>query len=212
MLLLASPSFLSRLPAPPRPAGVWRVVAAIVAVCATPTILPAAELSPQMIAGFTKYVQPLILNKCGAGACHGGPTSHAPHFQRGDVSGRLDRGLTLTNIRVLTNAIGKSGNPAALIATISSRHPASAGAADLSLTPLTTQERARLELWLNTAVVRSEPEPPRPIAANADASQGTAAALRPTNRFRAMLDAAANPQALPPPTEPQGIFLGKDRD
>ena len=161
------------------------------------------------MARFTKHVQPLILNKCAAGACHGGPTAHEPHFNRGDVSGRIDRGVTLANVETLFRSIGKEGNATQFLTTISARHPATASASSLTMTPLTTAERATLEQWLIAATGRRDLEASRPKTP----VTATQASATPTpNRFRAMLDAAANPAVLPPPQEPQGIILGKDSE
>jgi hypothetical protein len=103
-----------------------------------PSIAPAADLHPNLMARFTKHVQPLLLNKCAAGACHGGPSAHAPHFNRGDVSGRIDRGVTLANIETLFRATGQNGTATPFLTTISARHPASAEATSLTMKPLTT--------------------------------------------------------------------------
>ena len=171
-----------------------------------PTLLHAADLPPQLMARFTKHVQPLLLNKCAAGACHGGPTAHEPHFNRGDVSGRIDRGVTLANVETLFRAIGKEGDSTPFLTTISARHPASSTSTSLIMAPLTTAERATLEQWLNAATGRRDLAGPRPTSPSAPQ-----ASVVPTpNRFRALLDAAANPAPLPPPQEPQGIILGKD--
>ncbi len=184
-----------------------RVVAFVTAaIAATPSIATATDLSPQLMARFTKHVQPLLLNKCAAGACHGGPSAHAPHFNRGDVSGRIDRGVTLANIETLFRVTDQNGNATPFLTTISARHPASATATSLTMKPLTTAERATLEQWLIAATGRD-------FAASRPMTQSSAAqatAIQPPNRFRAMLDAAANPAPLPPPQEPQGILLGKD--
>jgi len=184
-----------------------RLVIALGSVVASSPLLSAADLPPHLMARFTKHLQPLVLNKCAAGACHGGPLSHAPHFNRGDVSGRIDRGVTLANIETLFRLIGPSGNATPLLTTISARHPASSTSTSLIMTPLTTTERATLEQWLIAATGS------RDLSASRPTTPGTAtqaAVTPPPNRFRAMLDAAANPAPLPPPQEPQGIILGKD--
>ncbi len=184
-----------------------RGIVAIAVLGSTPSLLPAADLPPQLMARFTKHVQPLVLNKCAAGACHGGPSAHAPHFNRGDVSGKIDRGVTLANVETLFRVIGKEGNATPFLTTISARHPASSTATSLTMVPLTTAERATLEQWLSAATGRRDLEASR----STTPSTATQAAAIPTpNRFRAMLDAAANPLPLPPPQEPQGIILGKD--
>ncbi|MFM8802359.1 MAG: hypothetical protein ACKOK8_00350 [Planctomycetia bacterium] len=181
------------------------LVAAVIA--AAPTLLPAADLPPHLMARFTRHVQPLLLNKCAAGACHGGPTAHVPHLNRGDVSGQIDRTVTLANIDTLFGVIGKEGNTRPFLATISARHPASSTGSSLTMVPLTTNERAMLEQWLTAAVRPGDFVAAKPVPAGSPAQ--TAAAPKP-NRFRAMLDAAANPPVLPPPQQPQGVILGKD--
>ena len=189
--------------------AVCRGIVAIAALGGTPALLLAADLPPHLMARFTKHVQPLILNKCAAGACHGGPTAHAPHFNRGDVSGRIDRGVTLANVETLFRLIGKEGNATPFLTTVSARHPASSTGASLTMAPLTTAERATLEQWLIAATGRRDLEASR----QKTPSTATQASAIPTpNRFRAMLDAAANPPVLPPPQEAQGIILGKDSE
>lgn len=175
----------------------WALAAALAAVI-PPTAGPeAADLPPPLMARFTKTVQPLLLNKCAAGACHGGPTAHPPRLHRGDGAGRIDRQITLANIEAVTSLVPAGHDAAALLVTISGRHPADASATMPTAVPLTTQERATLESWLTAALAGNAARPaPRP-------------APQP-NRFRAMLDAAANPPPLPPPQEPAGVILNAD--
>jgi hypothetical protein len=184
-----------------------RGIVAIAVFGSTPSLLVASDLPPQLMARFTKHVQPLLLNKCAAGACHGGPTAHAPHFNRGDISGRIDRGVTLANVETLFRAIGTEGNATPFLTTISARHPASSTGTSLTMVPLTTAERATLEQWLSAATGRRDLQASRPTTPNT-ATQASAAPA--PNRFRAMLDSAAHPPQLPPPQEPKGIILGKD--
>jgi hypothetical protein len=187
-----------------RPQGLgWMGVAVAVTLVVGPAA-QAGDLPPQLMTRFTRQVQPLILNKCAAGACHGGPTAHTPAFNRGDVRGQIDRSVTLANIETLLASLGPSRSPTSLLSTISARHPASATGSSLVMTPLTTAERATLEQWLTAAAGRPEAIAARPGAATATPPQP------PVNRFRAMLDTAANPPTLPPPQAPQGLILGKD--
>jgi hypothetical protein len=234
------------------------VALALLAFCTRAGGATATDLPPGLIADFTRQVQPLILNKCAAGACHGGPTAHVPRFQRAGAGGQFDRSLTLSNIATLDEAIRAAGSAASFLTTISARHPVS-GSSRHKLVPLTTAERAVLERWIAAATGRrpapfspanasplaaagarpvtvaaatgpatapaaesAAPErPPSPpsdaddtasaAVANETPAKGNGkpaatAAVRP-NRFRALLDAAANPPPLPPPQEPQGILL-----
>jgi hypothetical protein len=174
--------------------------------------LPAADLPPALVAQFTKSVQPLLLNKCAAGSCHGGPTAHEPRFHRGDSAGRIDRTITLANIGVLTDSVGPSSDPAALLAIISARHPASAGPTDLTAGALRPIERSTLEAWLQSArrLSATKHRADGMLSTTNPATPTATIVTQPPNRFRAMLDAAANPLPLPPPQKPQGIILGKD--
>ena len=168
----------------PRPAERRHAILAIVFAAAS-TLATAADLPPQLMARFTKHVQPLLLNKCAAGACHGGPTAHAPQFNRGDVAGQIDRSVTLANLDKLFRTIGTEGNPRAFLAIISARHPASANATSLTMTPFTTTERAMLEQWLTAAARPGEAVAARPAAVGSTAQAATSPK---PNRFRAMLD------------------------
>jgi hypothetical protein len=170
--------------------------AAVVATVPAASGPEAADLPPPLMARFTKTVQPLLLNKCAAGACHGGPAAHPPRFHRANGAG-IDRQITLANIEAITTLAAPNNDPAAMLATISGRHPVGGSATMPTAVPLTTQERATLEAWLTAALANNAARAiPRP-------------AFQP-NRFRAMLDAAANPPPLPPPQEPQGLILGAD--
>jgi len=181
---------------PPR--GIhWIAMAAVIAATSATTGLDAADLPPPLMARFTKTVQPLLLNKCAAGACHGGPAAHPPRLHRG-TGGAIDRQITLANIEAVTALAAPNRDPTAMLATISGRHPADAPPTMPTAVPLTTQERATLESWLTAALAHNTAVRPlpRPVAT--------------PNRFRAMLDAAANPLPLPAPQEPQGFILGSD--
>lgn len=192
------------MPRPPHtvhlPSAIRRIAlaaAATLAIAAPPARGPeAADLPPPLMARFTKTVQPLLLNKCAAGACHGGPAAHPPRLHRA-TGAAIDRQITLANIEAITSLAAPNNDPAAMLATISGRHPVGGPATIPTAVPLTTQERATLEAWLTAALAtNASRQLPRP-------------APQP-NRFRAMLDAAASPPPLPPPQEPQGLILGAD--
>lgn len=147
------------------------------------------------VADFTRRVQPLLINRCANGACHGSPGSPAPRIERGDVAGRIDRTITLANMEAILAACGPVRDPATLVATISGRHPASATSPHQLATPLSPRERATLEGWLRTALTA------RTFA------QPAAASSSGSNRFQKLLDTAANPPPLPPPEEPRGLRI-----
>jgi hypothetical protein len=183
LLAHAARRYLARLPA-----------IAAVAACTLGAVAVAAPPGTAL-AEFTRRVQPLVLNRCASGACHGGAKAAAPRLDRGDVAGRIDRATTLANVDAVLAACGPSRDPAALIATISGRHPASANSPHQLATPLTPAERATLEGWLRTA-----------LTAQTFARAPVAGPTTP-NRLQKLLDTAANPPALPPPEESKGIRL-----
>jgi len=149
----------------------------------------AADLPTDLVSRFTKQVQPLLLNRCATGACHGGPRGHAPQFHRDPASS----GVTLTNATVFRALLGPDGDPAPLVRRLSVRHPADSKSRTLVMTPLTPRERAVLESWLVDArhatgkrllhdpdvAPASHTEPPAPP--------------RPPNRLRTLLDTGAQP-------------------
>jgi len=177
--------------------------------CGVSLPVAVAELPPPLVAKFTRHVQPLLLNKCAAGACHGGPAAAAPRLQRGFGGGSLDRTTTLANLESFLEAIGPNREPQQLVAALAVRHPATAAKGAIVAAPLSARERLTLEQWL--AAVRAS-EPPRrfdpavtPVAATVDEP----ITAKP-NRFRDLLDTAANPPQLPPPQEPQGLIFKPD--
>lgn len=170
----------------------------------------AADHPPEVVAQFTRSVQPLLLNKCAMGACHGGPTSAAPRLQRPASRNAVDRRTTLANLDAFLAATGPDRDPQPLVTMLAGRHPANAATSSLRATPLAAESRATLESWLTLVrdVERSvHVDPAVTLASGTD--EGSAAP-RP-NRLKALLDAASNPQELPPPQEPQGLIFGKDR-
>jgi len=186
------------------------VLAAAILVARDGAIAAAADLPPAVVSGFTRQVQPLVLNRCAAGACHGGDESPAPRFRRGVGGRHPDRLHTLVNLEALLEAVGPDRDPRALAAILAARHPQSVTAGSRRAAALTTHERMSLDRWL--ADVRAAEKAMAPAEAGvvpAAAEIEEPEAPRP-NRFRAMLDAAAHPPALPPPEEPRGIIFKND--
>lgn len=164
----------------------------------------AADLPPGVVAGFTRGVQPLLLNRCGAGACHGGPAAHEPTFRRVDVGGSVNRAMTLANIETLLRVVGPDRDPQALVALLAETHPAGTRDGRFAARPLTARERRTIEGWLGA--VRVAESRPRVVAT----ARPSVPSTQPDNRFRAMLDAAANPPQLPHPEEPRGLIFPRD--
>jgi len=183
--------------------------AAIVVICGA-AIAPAADLPPEVISAFTRRVQPLVINRCAAGACHGGADSPAPRFRRAAGGGQPDRLHTLANLQALLEAVGPERDPRTLAALLAAGHPRSHGTSRRRASPLTTPERVSLDRWLadvraaETAAAAAK-SGVVPVSAEIEATVAS-----PPNRFRAMLDASANPPALPPPEAPRGLIFKND--
>ena len=183
-------------------------IAALVA--ALGSTAPAADPSPAVVASFTQRVQPLVLNRCATGACHGGPESPAPRFRRAPGNAPPDRTHTRANLAAFLEAIGPERDARPLAALLAAGHPAAGGAGPRRAAPLTTPERATLDRWLaevraaEGATAAADPGVV-PVSAETEVS-----APPPPNRFRELLDAAAHPPELPPPQEPPGVIFKND--
>jgi hypothetical protein len=200
------------------PRGFATAIVAVAVALASAGAATANDLPPELVGRFTRQVQPLLVNKCAAGACHGGPAAHAPKFERGPTSGALDRRFTLANLDVFLDTVGTDRDPRRLVTLLAATHPAAPqkGASQtaaqkgaLTATPLSARERATIETWL--AAVRSAEMGRRLDPAVRQASAQVELAARP-NPFRDLLDTVSNPPDLPPPQEPQGVIFKKDDD
>jgi hypothetical protein len=190
------------------PHGLLRsTVAALVAAGAA--VAHAADLPPDVVARFTRQVQPLIVNRCAAGACHGGPAGHAPKFDRGPATGRPDRTITLANLDVFLKAVGPDRDPKRLVALLAARHPTVATKGGFAAAPLTASERITLETWL-AAVRATESGRIHDPAVQQAAAHAPVAPSQERNRFRDLIETASNPPEFPPPPEPQGVIFKRD--
>ena len=170
-------------------------------------VASASDMPPDVVAKFTRQVQPLIVNRCAAGACHGGPHGHEPRFERGSAAVRPDRTHTLANLQTFLKAVGSDRDPQRLVTLLAGKHPTAPSKTGLAAAPLTARERVTIESWL--AAVRSAETGHR----FDPAVQQAAAHVDPTpqrNPFRDLLTAAASPTELPPPSDPQGVIFKKD--
>jgi hypothetical protein len=168
----------------------------------------ASDLPPELVAKFTRQVQPLLVNRCAAGACHGGPAGHEPRFERGPASVRPDRLDTLANMKTFLDTVGSDRDPKRLVTLLSGRHPVEPTKSRLAAVPLTASERMTIETWL-TAVRTVETGHRRDPAVRQAAAAQAPADQRP-NPFRTMLDVAANPPAFEEPAQPQGVIFKND--
>jgi len=180
---------------------------------ATPAAAPAPpaalDLPPHVVADFTRRVQPLVLNRCASGACHGSPTGPAPRFTRSDPRGGIDHRTTQANLRAFLSAVGPEGELTKVATLLAAGHPAKPASPRLVAAPLSPQERVSLERWL--AGVRQTGRGPIADPAVQQATATVPVAQPPApNRFKALLDTAANPPQFPPPEEPKGVIFPKD--
>jgi len=180
-----------------------------------PDLPPAADYDTALIRSFTSSIQPLLLNRCAAGKCHGVNTidtdTAAPQFQRQSIRGTVNREMTLRNIEALTAAVLPDFDTRRLLG------PAGRPHGGASLPPLSPPQLHRLNVWIDAALAQQatwgrvqQASLETPLSASGRSLPQTAPAA-PTsaaenNRFQRMLDDAANPQPLPPPQEPQGII------
>ena len=174
----------------------WQPLLAVVA-----SALPAAaaDLPPALVARFTREVQPLLLNRCAAGACHGGPRSHAPQFHRGPGGGSVPSGDTLANAATFRGLLGPDGDPGPLARRLSAPHPATASSPMRMMPPLAPRDRIVLEGWLLDAHRAAGGRPAvRDPAVEPVGHVAPAAATPPPNRFRTLLDTGAPPESGPP--------------
>lgn len=169
----------------------------------------AAVADPHVVAEFTRRVQPLVLNRCAAGACHGDPASPTPRLIRRDPRGGIDRRVTLANLQEFLAAVGPEREATALIAMLAVGHPAEPVSPRLVAKPLSPGERITLERWLTLVKATEQPVISDPALRQASAT--APASPRPPNRFKAMLDAAVNPPQFPEPQEPTGVIFPKDQ-
>jgi len=177
----------------------------LTAVAAAPAA--SGDVPPELVAKFTRQVQPLIVNRCAAGACHGGPAGHEPRFERGPATARPDRLDTLANIKTFLDTVGADRDPKALVTLLAGRHPLEPTKSRLAAAPLTATERVTIETWL-AAVRTAETGRHRDPAVRQVSAE--AAVAPPRNPFRDLLDAAANPPALEEPQEPRGVIFKAD--
>lgn len=181
-----------------------------------PDVPTAADFDTRLVGSFTSSIQPLLLNRCAAGKCHGGTDTAAPQLHRQSLRGNISREMTLANIEALTATVLPDYDTRRLLAPASSPHGGG------TQPPLTQPQLQRLAAWIDAALAQratwgrveqasfESPLPPQASAASPSAAAGNAPASLENNRFQQLLDNAANPDPLPPPQEPQGLIPLED--
>lgn len=181
-----------------------RVVACLVATATAAA--SASDPPPAVVATFTRGVQPLVMNKCAAGACHGGPERPAPALARVGLPDNATRTTTLANLRAILDVVGPERSSAGFFRRVAEAH------ADVPLGRLrpqvefTPRERTTIHAWLT--VVKAAETSRRDGKVVLAASETPADP--PPNRLRELLDTAANPPEFPPPEEPRGLIFPSD--
>jgi len=180
---------------------------------------PDVAADPRGLASFTRVIQPLLLNRCAAGACHGGRQSPEPQFTRGPARGMIGRPTTLANLKQLTAAAQQAGTHADFFQTVLTRHADEPGLGRPTAGLLTTGERQLLATWL---AAFASPPPDRSGRSGQIADDGTGLTVYPAgfdqsagpsrenrgpNRLQTLLEEAANPPQLPPPRVTKGLDL-----
>ena len=210
---------------------------------AVPVASPAADggaqaplTDPAGLASFTRAIQPLLLNRCAAGACHGGPASAQLQLTRGPSRGQVDRPTTLVNLQQLRKAVASKGGDRRFLQAVLRNHPPDMLPGRPAGGLLSVRERQLLATWLAafTPPPASAPQAasdkqavaqpltpagfkqpagpfPHPRSQRGEASPEPPAGAVPAtdrpNRFRQLLEQAANPPRLPPPQVTKGLQL-----
>ncbi len=193
---------LIRRPTTNRGKGTRRWLA--VALAMIPLAATASDLPPELVAEFTRRVQPLLVNRCAAGACHGGDASPEPKFVRRNLRAGMDRRGTLANMQSFLDAVGPDRDAGKIALLLASRHPTSAKLPSLVAPPLSPPERATLDGWLIRVKATEQ------LVVDPAVQQANAEVPAEPNRFKDLLESASNPPVLPPPQEPQGVIFPKD--
>ena len=176
------------------------------------------EVHPAVIGSFTRAIQPLLLNRCAAGACHGGSQGAAPQLLRGPIHGRANQRTTLKNLESITTSVQDKSNDRMFLSKILNHHDKRTKASVPKKELLTAHEQELFVTWL-TALHQNEhpqlrsaapsPQSQRVNPASFELPQPPPASLGQHNRFKILLEQAKNPPQFPPPRVTPGLRLEK---
>ncbi len=192
----------------------------ILSSLATAGDLSTSEMPPAIVGSFTRAIQPLLLNRCAAGACHGGTQGTEPKLVRGPVHGRVNRKTTLMNLESVTSSFMHKTEDAMTLTAILNHHDTRKNKSSKSKPLLTAYEQELLLTWLSSLPYNRPPEPaavksipdlqPQTVTpANFTQPQHQRSLTNQPNRLRHLLDQAKNPPQLPPPPVTPGLQLQK---
>ena len=194
--------------------------------------LSTSDVSPAIVGSFTRAIQPLLLNRCAAGACHGGTQGTEPKLIRGPVHGRVNRKTTLMNLESVTSSVMHNAEDTQALALILDHHNTKENKPVKNKPLLTAREQESLVTWIASLPRHTSPAPasepsrnpaiePEPIKSILDLQTQTVTPTHFTqpqhqrslakqpNRLRRLLEQAENPPQLPLPTLTPGLQLEK---
>ncbi len=176
------------------------------------------EVHPAVIGSFTRAIQPILLNRCAAGACHGGSQGATPQLLRGPIHGQVNQRTTLKNLESITTSVQNKSNDRMFLSKILNHHDKRTNASVPKKELLTAHEQELFVTWL-TALPQNEnpqsrsavhsPQAQRVDPANFELPQPPPASLGQHNRFKILLEQAKNPPQFPPPRVTPGLRLEK---
>ncbi len=184
--------------------------------CATFAAEPSRqEVDPAIVRSFTRVIQPLILNRCAAGACHGGSQGAEPKLLRAPFQGQANQRTTLANLHSITASVQDKSSDRTFLSKILNHHgkkKKQSVAKDL----LTVKEQELFTTWLTlfpqTTHTRSRqaislPQSQGVKQASYKQPQQRQAVTHQQNRFKVLLEQAKNPPQFPPPRATPGLRL-----
>lgn len=176
------------------------------------------EVRPAVIGSFTRAIQPLLLNRCAAGACHGGSQGAAPQLLRGPIHGKANQQTTLRNLESITKSVQNKSNDRMFLSKILNHHDKRTNASVPKKELLTAHEQELFVTWLTTLPQNEHPQlrsaAPSPQSqkvnpAGFELPQPPPASWGQHNRFKILLEQAKNPPQFPPPRVTPGLRLEK---
>ena len=176
------------------------------------------EVHPATLGSFTRAIQPLLLNRCAAGACHGGPRGAEPKLLRGPIHGQANQRTTLKNLESITTSVQNKSNDRMFLSKILNHHDKSKKPSVTKRSLLTTHEQELFTTWL-TSLPQDSKTQPRAVSpfpqtqrvnqASFEQPQQQPASTGQQNRFKILLEQAKNPPQFPPPRVTPGLRLEK---
>ncbi|MDA7888975.1 hypothetical protein N9A79_00190 [Pirellulales bacterium] len=182
--------------------------------------LSTSDVSPAIVGSFTRAIQPLLLNRCAAGACHGGTQGTEPKLIRGPVHGHVNRKTTLMNLESVSSSVMHNAEDTQTLATILNHHNTKENKPAKNKPLLTAYEQELFVTWIASLPHNTLPEPAsvksipdlqtqRVTPANFTQPQHQRSLAKQPNRLRRLLERAEHPPQLPLPPVTPGLQLEK---